>query len=697
MQPPDIARRDASKLARLGIDKDRFVSRAHGEHEDAHLRRLDALVAEQKETNESLRALLTHIDAIRRTMSSWSPASTQGHAPGATPHICMVGTSAYRLVLPACGMPGSCLDASWDEVTLLQLGRGDMSKPMARPILGYHVIGWSIMAVLAVHTWSHKPGHLPGQAAPLLGRFRPTHAPSQGPPYSVLQPRDRAWTSGPTPTGCNYVPAQAPPKGSTHAPVPATHTGTTQAAIKRFQDHPTDSPQLHRRLYSSPQTPLCSTDLPADSSPLHRPPYSTIQPPLHYTDPPPRPGSGASLSAAVSPAQVQSVLLQGLVTVIACVFMRGSWIAWLLLRLAWLLSMDILVGRKIGTPKSLPGYPNPSNGLGIQAIGYPGDTKLPQYPNTRSDPPGVPKLYPARVAGLQEVTKAYPAVACPAGKYPAVAYPARVAGSQKVAKAYPAVACPAGKYPAVAYPARVAGLQEVTKAYPAVACPAGIYPAVACPAGIYPAVACTAGVYPAVACTAGVSDILLASTLIKPQMDVHAESPCIVVGDLSRDQHLKTCGSWEGVTVQRFIRNLRNIEDQFRNTPFARTMSTQTKEVRKTCPTCAYSWLDKYNKPECPKCNHALTGAGIAKRAPGEVSTFKAKASDAGESESGACPKGGAHTWKFGKCSKCAAAEGYKERTSTGVRASPPGGACKDGKMHIFKFSKCTKCGKSEF
>uniref|UniRef100_A0A0G4F2S4 Uncharacterized protein n=1 Tax=Chromera velia CCMP2878 TaxID=1169474 RepID=A0A0G4F2S4_9ALVE len=113
-------------------------------------------------------------------------------------------------------------------------------------------------------------------------------------------------------------------------------------------------------------------------------------------------------------------------------------------------------------------------------------------------------------------------------------------------------------------------------------------------------------------------------------------------------------------------------------------------EVRKTCPACTYSWLDKYGKDECPKCLSKLSAGGHVARQSGEASTYKHAAGDALESASGACPKGGAHQWKFGKCGKCGKGQGYD---GAGKKA----GGCTDGSKCSFKFSKCTKCGKSEF
>jgi len=106
---------------------------------------------------------------------------------------------------------------------------------------------------------------------------------------------------------------------------------------------------------------------------------------------------------------------------------------------------------------------------------------------------------------------------------------------------------------------------------------------------------------------------------------------------------------------------------------------------RKNCPTCGHKWLDAHGKDECPKCLAPLSGG----KARGGNCGNGQSAGSAMESSSGDCSKGGAHTWKFGKCSKCGAGEGGAGAVKFGE--------CDKGGKHIYKFSKCTKCGHNEF
>lgn len=89
--------------------------------------------------------------------------------------------------------------------------------------------------------------------------------------------------------------------------------------------------------------------------------------------------------------------------------------------------------------------------------------------------------------------------------------------------------------------------------------------------------------------------------------------------------------------------------------------------VRRTCHRCAHRWLDKYAKDECPKCLTPLSLPAwqLNRRLPGEAATFKERPDSAMESTSGSCPHGGAHHWRFGRCTKCGRNEGKELEEET--------------------------------
>jgi DNA-directed RNA polymerase subunit RPC12/RpoP len=99
---------------------------------------------------------------------------------------------------------------------------------------------------------------------------------------------------------------------------------------------------------------------------------------------------------------------------------------------------------------------------------------------------------------------------------------------------------------------------------------------------------------------------------------------------------------------------------------------------------------------DCPKCFQPRPYVPPTTQAAAQSKAASLAPSSAMESSSGSCPKGGAHSWKFGKCSACGKPEGKLVKTA-GAFANPGGaaGCAKNpsGKCQNM-FGKCKHCGR---
>ena len=82
--------------------------------------------------------------------------------------------------------------------------------------------------------------------------------------------------------------------------------------------------------------------------------------------------------------------------------------------------------------------------------------------------------------------------------------------------------------------------------------------------------------------------------------------------------------------------------------------------TRRECPGCGHRWLDKYGKDECPRCLQPLSLPEWRR----QQSPYLPPSNSAVASSSGDCPRGGPHTWRLGRCTKCGTGEGRTSKNS---------------------------------